>query len=128
MAQRLLPLFAGNGMFSTNSAGKGSSCTDSTEGGPLACSFASSGIQATVANGDDFSFSSSIVFGLIRLDDFNWYILLDDSGGSPNDKDSDDLGLSVLFIPSIDVPEPGTLALLGIGLRGTAVSARRGAR
>jgi len=42
-----------------------------------------------------------LAFGLSRLDDFNGCILLDDPGGSPNDKGFDGLGLRVTLTPSV---------------------------
>lgn len=40
-----------------------------------------------------------LIFGLIRIDDCNRYISLDDTGSSPNDKGSDDLGLRATLTP-----------------------------
>ena len=90
-----------------------SSCDDIiNSAGKLTFSFSSDGTPATVANGDDFSLlTSSATFGLIKIDDLNWYILFDDGGGSGNDRDFDDLGMKVTFTPSADptVPEPATI-------------------
>ncbi len=115
---------AGGCSFSTATSAIGSSCSDSTNGGLLVFRFTSSGTSSTVANGQDFTINGLMVFGLIRISENQWYILLDDSGGNPNDKDFDDLGLIVTFTPS-SVPEPGTLALLGLGLLGVGLSRRR---
>jgi PEP-CTERM motif len=120
-------LFAGGCSFSTASSFTGSTCSDSTAGGALEFRFTSSGALGAVSNGDDFSFSAPIVFGLQRFGDFRWRVLLDDSGGHPNDKDFDDLGLLVEFSPE-SLPEPGSTTLLLAGLAALAVMRRHTAK
>lgn len=115
---------AGGCTFSTNTAVSGQTCSDTTAGGLLSFRFSSSGTSSTVYNGQNFSIAGQVVFGLIRVSDNQWYILLDDSGGNPNDKDFDDLGLLVTFRPA-SVPEPGTLGLMGFGLLGLVLAMRR---
>jgi len=106
---------AGGCSFNTNTAAIGQTCSDSTDGGLLSFGFSSNGTSSTVYNGQNFTNAAPVVFGLIQITANQWYILLDDSGGNPNDKDFDDLGLLVTFRPA-SVPEPGTLGLLAFGL------------
>ena len=108
-------IHAGGCSFNTNTAAIGQTCTDSTSGGLLSFRFSSSGTSSTIYNGQNFTINGLMVFGLIQISANQWYILLDDSGGNPNDKDFDDLGLLVTFRPA-SVPEPGSLVLLALGL------------
>lgn len=112
--------------FSTASTAVGTTCTTQTDSGVIDFGFLTSGggRVRVLMNGEDFNLSSPMTFALQLVDTNVWNILLDDSGGNPNDKDFDDLGIRVVFTPHA-VPEPGTLALLGLGMAGLGMMRRR---
>ena len=61
--------------------------------------------------------------GFLEETPTSWVLFWDDSGAT-NDDDYDDLVARIHFVAA--VPEPGTLALLGLGLLGVGLMRRRG--
>lgn len=78
------------------------------------------------AQNDALSMSSFQSIALNITDNTAW-LFWDDSGAGPDDN-HDDMIIKAVFTPSTSVPEPGTLALFGLGLlaMGFAASRRQG--
>jgi hypothetical protein len=98
--------------------------TFAVTGNTLNFRFCSVTIQACLSNAaNDFTFLGSLQsIGMYLTDDGNTAWLLWDDSGAASDDNHDDL---VVRLTYKSVPEPGTLALLGLGLIGAALVRRR---
>lgn len=86
---------------------------------------------ATYANGSNFgSMAFMPAVNTTKYGNFDFVIGFNDKrpGSSAGDRDFDDFVVGVKFVPKITppaIPEPGTWALMALGLAGVAVAARR---
>ncbi|HEY0941166.1 MAG TPA: PEP-CTERM sorting domain-containing protein [Steroidobacter sp.] len=77
----------------------------------------------TNAQNDGLGMLSFQSIAMSILGDTAW-LFWDDSGAGPDDN-HDDMLIKAVFTPSNVVPEPGTLALFGLGVLGLGFGARR---
>lgn len=75
------------------------------------------------AGNDGLTFNAFQSIAMSIIDNSAW-LFWDDSGAGPDDN-HDDMIIRAVFTPATSVPEPGTLALFGVGLLGTMLGARR---
>lgn len=117
--------FEGSELFNTNSSSFGDSQSFVYDGGLGDLDFFfktlnySNNLVGTVNNADN---DSEVAYDFFTYQEDGFILLgLDDTGAGPDDNHDD----MIIKITASKVPEPGTLALLGLGLAGLGVGYRR---